>query len=348
MAGNDWMSYIPNNNLHLREIVMPGSHDAGVSEVHNDWKRVKVPSSWYICQSQDIAGQLNSGARFFDLRFEMKGGTPTTVHETAGVGGWGEDADSIFNSIDNFLQANTREFVIVRVSHTDGTAGRAVSTSQRNMMHHSRYYTAGAQNNLSRYPIRAFRGKAIVAYGSDAIANPDPSIGQIRFGKASNAGRGGIVTCGEFPNSNDMDLIRYKSIKRTNEHRNHNCNNHSHDNHLFMLYWQMTGGDVKTHTTAGGNSPDWHLANAFRANYGTHYNLRYLLRALAGSIGGNVRHAHTLRADSVQAMPGHDNNRINWVPNVINLDFINDEVCASIALFNEATIRLANRWVNAP
>jgi hypothetical protein len=346
----DWIGQIPNDNLTLRDITMPSSHDAGVSHVHNANRNAgwAVGSGGYICQTYDIAGQLNCGARFFDVRFDMRNGVPTTTHETAGSGGWGENAASIFTAIDAHLTAHTREIIIVRVSHTDAEAGRAVYSAQETALHPSRSYVTGMRRNISTVPIGQLRGKAIIAYDSGALQVTNPLKGQHRFGKASNAERGGIVTCGEFPNSNDMAIIDYKSAKRIDEHRNQNCNGHSHGDHLFMLYWQMTGGNVENNTTAGGNPPS--VANpaptALAANNGTHYNLRYLMGAVLWGLkaGQNATHVHTGRANSVVAYPPGGANRYLWAPNIINLDFVNDDVCDQVIHFNRRKLQFAGRW----
>lgn len=395
MPAPAWMATIPNNGLTLKELTLPASHDAGVSDVHNDSKNLGtlIDAGRYICQSQDIAGQLNSGARFFDLRFSMKTsgnglrvlagvsqamamtmplggpatgsgtglgewdtGTATTVHETAGSGGWGETAQSVFKAIDAHLRVNTQEIVIVRVSHTDSTAGAEVVKQQQACLAATRTYTGPAGQNLANVPIRSLRGKAIVAYASDALAAPDPTHGTFRFGKASSAGRVGIVTCGEFPNSDDMALIFYKSVKRTNEHRRNagqSCNSHTPlaaNDHLFMLYWQMTGGIVRDNTLRGGGPVAVAAATPRPAlgvdsGNGTHYNLSWLLATLEGSVPGNSTHGHTFKADSTQARPLADLHRYRWVPNLINLDFVNDAVCAAIIAFNQRSLTDAGQWI---
>src|SRR4051812_43007517 len=157
MAAPDWMAAIPNNSLELRHITMPGSHDAGVSLAHNSSKGVWVPASWYICQGQDIAGQLNSGARFFDIRFAMKNGVATTVHESAGSGGWGESAASIFSAITQHLRANNQEIIIVRVSHTDAQTAQAVYATQITRINQARYLRTNTLRNLATAPIRLLR-----------------------------------------------------------------------------------------------------------------------------------------------------------------------------------------------
>ncbi|HEX8433860.1 hypothetical protein [Archangium sp.] len=346
MPNPNWMANIPNNNLLLRQIMMPASHDAGVSLVHNAPKGLGglASAGRYICQQFDIAGQLTAGARFFDVRFEMRAGVPTTVHAFAGAGGWGENAASIFQALDAHLAANNQEFVIMRVSHTDAAAGAAVFAAQQLHLNAARTYTTPTMRGLANTRIRDLRGRAIIAYDSGAIANPNPANGQMKFAKAEKAtSRAGLLTCGEYPNSDDMALINYKSVKRTLEHKNRACNAHGHGDHLFMLYWQMTGGNVQQNTTQGGLPPNV-MVSALNTNNGTHYNLMFLLTWLRGIVGGTVNHG-----GSVQNYPfGTDNQRVNWMPNIINLDFINDTVCDRIIAFNQFNLTQAGLWINVP
>jgi hypothetical protein len=339
------MGDIPNENLKLRDLTLPSSHDAGVSEAVHDWKGFPVGKTRYVCQDVDIAGQLACGSRFFDVRFDVHNSAAQTVHETAGVGGWGETADSIFEAIDAHLHANRGEIVIVRVSHTSASAAREVVRSQVRKLRTAYTYKSAVKKNLSKEAIKDLRGKAIIAYAGDAIETPDWTAGQVRFGKASKASREGIVTCGEYPNSSDMKIIRYKAIKRLNEHRQvggATCCDSETDDHLFMLYWQMTGGNISENTKAGGNPPT--LANeAFNASHGTHYNLSHLLCLLEGGYVGKVVHEHTF-TDSVQTVPGIDDDRYKWAPNIINLDFVNNEVCNAVIEFNERKLKAAGLW----
>jgi len=341
LSGKNWMTTI-HEQTRVRHITVPGSHDAGVSKAFNAAKGFfsrRMDAGRYICQDADIAGQLAAGARFFDIRFGLRDGEATTEHQTAGFGGWGEDATSIFQSIDAFLAANTKEFVMLRISHTNKAAGEKVFEAQQAKLNIARTFRPATQVNIANTRIGELRGKAVVAYSKDSIETPDSNKGQIRFGKASKSSREGLVTCGSYPNSHDMALINYKSAKRTAEHRALGCNHGTgatSPDHLFMLYWQMTGGIVEEHTKKGAA----HLASAEQARTcdatkGTHYNLRYLLESflVGGLQGQSVTHAHTGRSDGVQQYPPRDLNRLKWVPNIINLDFLNEELCMQIAEF---------------
>src|SRR5262249_37166992 len=82
----------------------------------------------------------------------------------------------------------------------------------------------------------------------------------------------------------------------------------------------------------------------FRSDYGTHWNLARLLHAFAGRVAGNVTNSHFGRADGVQPNPPMDHLSYTWVPNIINLDFIDDDVCDNIIRFNEWTLRAGHVW----
>ena len=330
-------------------MTVPGSHDAGVSKIFNaakGWISGLSPGS-YICQEFDIAGQLAAGARFFDIRFGIRNDEATTEHQKIGFGGWGEDATSIFQSIDAFLATNTKEFVMLRISHTNETAGLKVFQAQQAKLNIARTFRPGTQVNIANTRIGELRGKAVVAYAKDAIEEPDSTKGQIRFGKTSKASREGLVTCSKFPESNDMALIDYKSAKRTAEHKALGCN-HGTDatssDHLFMLYWQMTGGNVETNTKRGATpAASDQAAKTCDTTKGTHYNLKYLLNAfLMGELSGkSATHSH-ITGNAVQPYPSRDTNRFKWVPNIINLDFLNEDLCMQIAEFTLRNLKDGN------
>ena len=163
---------------------------------------------------------------------------------------------------------------MLRISHTSADAGRRVFQAQQTHLNAARTFRPATQVNIANTRIGELRGKAVVAYAKDSIESPDSSQGQIRFGKASKSSREGLVTCGSYPDSDSMGLIDYKSAKRTAEHRALGCNHGTGatvPDHLFMLYWQMTGGMVEDNTKKGATQ----LASAEQArtcdtNKGTH------------------------------------------------------------------------------
>src|SRR4051812_19773333 len=63
-----WMKELSGSTLKLRNIVMPGSHDAGVYAAGHVTKRLGIKEAWAICQSVGFRDQANYGSRFFDCR----------------------------------------------------------------------------------------------------------------------------------------------------------------------------------------------------------------------------------------------------------------------------------------
>jgi hypothetical protein len=112
-------------NYTLKDIVIPGSHDAGMSVLKAaGGKDVDIINECNtLTQIHDINGQLRSGIRMFDLRLDMYQGELYTKHapsdcmEDAIAGGYGEKLSSALQSVKLFLKDNSREFVILSFCH---------------------------------------------------------------------------------------------------------------------------------------------------------------------------------------------------------------------------------------
>ena len=121
---NDWMHSIYNqiSCLTLKEIVVPGSHDAGMFEF-NEGAGLASPVNT-VTQKIDIGSQLKYGSRYFDIRPVISGGGWKTGHYgwicILGVcewrGGNGQDLPSIINQVNSFT-ANNNELVILDLTH---------------------------------------------------------------------------------------------------------------------------------------------------------------------------------------------------------------------------------------
>lgn len=109
-----WQSYIKDDTL-LRNVVMPGSHDAGTAGM-----------PWYSeTQDRDIADQLACGARYFDLRVKEKGGECRIYHGPA----YSLYLKDILRDVRDFLNTNKTETVILDV-HKFGNESARVKTVQ--------------------------------------------------------------------------------------------------------------------------------------------------------------------------------------------------------------------------
>ena len=112
--------------LPLNRICMPASHDAGMS-AFNGKTGLASPENT-LTQDTDIAGQLDAGFRFFDIRPVIHKGQFYTGHysELLGSdfdlfptwqGGNGQSIAEIIDQVNAFLDKNN-ELVIINLSHT--------------------------------------------------------------------------------------------------------------------------------------------------------------------------------------------------------------------------------------
>ncbi|KAK5031227.1 hypothetical protein LTS07_004962 [Exophiala sideris] len=135
LAGNnpptDWMAqnlpYI--GCLTLQDMVIPGSHDAGMSEINYPREGTAANSQ---TQTLNITGQLQAGIRYFDIRPTISHGQFYTGHYTDELGANGESIADIISDINRFTAKGNKELIILELSHTldTDTGYQAFSDSQ--------------------------------------------------------------------------------------------------------------------------------------------------------------------------------------------------------------------------
>lgn len=98
----------------LREICMPGSHDAGMSEFNSP--TFGVTDYETLTQTLDISGELHAGARYFDIRPVINGGHYGTGHFTGVFGADGQSMQDIIWDINNFTDTNAELIILAFAS----------------------------------------------------------------------------------------------------------------------------------------------------------------------------------------------------------------------------------------
>lgn len=119
----------------LGQFCMPGSHDAGMSTISGGrFLGDTTGKGDSITQTNNIGGQLQLGARFFDIRPVMAGGQFATGHYTNRDGANGELLTTIIAEINAFT-ADNAELIILDLSHgldTDSGAWNPLTQGQWN------------------------------------------------------------------------------------------------------------------------------------------------------------------------------------------------------------------------
>lgn len=112
-------------SLTLQKLSMPGSHDAGMSRITGGTAFGNACNS--LTQTQDIAGQLASGSRYFDIRPIITAGNFGTGHYTGDAavlntfqGANGQPMSEIISQINAFT-AKYNELIIINLSHSLNT-----------------------------------------------------------------------------------------------------------------------------------------------------------------------------------------------------------------------------------
>jgi hypothetical protein len=104
-------------NRRLMEICLPGSHDSGMSR--STWNTLGSRDGFTLTQTKDIAGQLNLGTRFFDIRPGLRGGKLFCAHgdtKLGGMGATGQSIDDVIRQVNAFTDTHN-ELVILNISH---------------------------------------------------------------------------------------------------------------------------------------------------------------------------------------------------------------------------------------
>lgn len=123
-----WMEQflIPvSSTLSLKDIVIPGSHDAGMNVLTATGGQQKgtINACNTLTQQLPIEQQLQQGIRMFDLRVGMYNQLLYTKHAAADCmedaigGGYGEQLKTVSEGIKQFLKTNTQEIILLTFSH---------------------------------------------------------------------------------------------------------------------------------------------------------------------------------------------------------------------------------------
>jgi hypothetical protein len=150
----------------LNEIVMAGSHDAGIT----------AGAANVQTQAQNILGQAISGSRVFDIRIKAVGTRKSkelkTYHGSAKdpateskKGAWGDSLTTILNDAVTFVRnpAFSNEFLILKFDHCSSwidiarTCVDIAGPGGANVL-----YTGGG--NINNKTLQELRGKVIVAF----------------------------------------------------------------------------------------------------------------------------------------------------------------------------------------
>jgi len=234
----NWMSKLP-KNIKLNEIVIPGCHDAGMSELHHC--SIGANSDNTKTQNLDIYKQLQCGARYFDIRVDFDHKKLVTFHRTGIFGCNGQTLKLILEQMNSFLDNNKSETIILKISHIRNNSKKTklkISELLLSPQFKNKLYQ-GKNCNLAHLPLSEINGKIVTVLDYDE--DIEPSVGLFRFRdgfvKESCKFRGLNLTVGDsYSNTSNYSKMKKDQIAKWNSFSGLN------QDYLFLLSWTLTAG----------------------------------------------------------------------------------------------------------
>lgn len=179
-----WMQYLRDDTT-LDRVMMPGSHDAGMSECSHCFPAL-LSSPWTQTQALSVGRQLEAGARYFDIRVDYDHNELVTYHRSGGNGCNGQNLKAVLDETVNFLKRNPSETAVLKVSHIRDFKGHDPVDTKRRINELLGWYekslvtkTANDASNLAQMPLEKLRGKMVLVFDyPDWI---DPAVGRWRY-----------------------------------------------------------------------------------------------------------------------------------------------------------------------
>lgn len=273
-----WMSKL-NSSTRLNQIIMPGSHDAGMSST-NHCAPPKFLRSGVLSKTQslDVSQQLSQGARYFDLRVDYDYGELVTYHRSGQWGCNGISLSSVLDGTRNFLIANPSETAILKFSHIrNDSAHNAADIKNRINIIIAGYMDHTYKNNnpsnvqIANIEIGEIRGKMVLVFDYDEFINPSSGLFRYHDG---NVPKLNLTVFDEYSNSE-----RYEDMQKDQLDKWRSYGGLGKD-YLFLLSWILTPQGIISPSVeylAGiANSNLASVLNRYIIEYGTKPNVVYV------------------------------------------------------------------------
>ncbi len=236
----NWMKYV-NDTVRLDSLVMPGSHDAGMSELHHCAPPDGI-QRYTKTQSGSIGQQLKDGSRYFDIRVDYDHGELVTYHrEEIGIG-WGCNGQSlraVFEQARAFFTAHPTETAIFKFSHTRDAHGHDPDKIRKRLNeflndYNDAIYTFSSSSiNLAKVNLGSVRGKMVLVFNySDYV---DTSTGRFRYRDGGSVEPDANITVfDDYTHTAVLNTMAVDQITKLGEHGGLG------NDRFFLLSWTLT------------------------------------------------------------------------------------------------------------
>jgi 1-phosphatidylinositol phosphodiesterase len=239
-----WMGALE-DGTRLNRIVMPGSHDAGMSQT--DHCTFVVKAAWAKTQRLGALDQARAGWRYFDIRVDYDHGELVTFHRTYSLGcngqPLGNGTHGVLDDAVAFVQQHPTETLILKFSHTRDDWGHPAADTVRRVVEllatapYNAYLfkASGASINLAQLPVSQVRGKLIAVLDREYEQYRDPAGGLFSYADYPATTLQGLTVFDSYANTDDVGQMASDQIDKLAAHGGLG------KDFVFLLSWTLTG-----------------------------------------------------------------------------------------------------------
>lgn len=244
-SGSSWMSMVDQSKT-LNDIVIPGSHDSGMSSLSHCFPNGPVlPITEGATKTQYVSllNQMYQGFRYFDIRIDYDHDQLVTYHRTGADGCNGVAFEDVLNQASQFLAYASSETLIFKISHIRDYSGHDPTDTKNKIddmisqyAGQDIFYTNGDANvNLAKQTLGSVAGKIILVFDYDEHVNPQNG----RFRYHDYQGQGNLVVYDSYSDTSDYNKML---ADQTSKWQNYGGN----QDYLFLLSFTLTTsiGDI--------------------------------------------------------------------------------------------------------
>lgn len=230
-----WMKSI-SSEKSLNQIVMPGSHDAGMGETRNCFPDIGITGGVSRTQKHTMRGQLNHGARYFDIRVDYDRGRLVSYHRDgpdSPLGCSGQYIDDILSAVEGFLKDHPSETVILKFSQIRRYKRDPLRTKRlldERLARFTKRFENQSVTNLAKVRLGDVRGKAIMVF--DYAEHLSRKDGRYRYEDGTSGGQ--LAVYDDYTNTTSLERMRQDQLGKWKSFGGLG------KDYLFLLSWTLT------------------------------------------------------------------------------------------------------------
>lgn len=246
-------------SLPLKKMVFPATHDSGMYDGGLAGRT----------QDLDFYGQLNTGARYFDIRVD---GNLNIRHGIV----YGPPLEDVLQNVRQFFSEGHNELVILKFSHFDSFSESSYSNMRNKINQYlGQWMFKTLPEGISRLADISMEtyiksgGKILIVIDGDwAIDYPESGYWVYRDWDSGSPEKGHITVYDQYSNTTDLNKMESDQFNKLNNFDGKCKNNSSIPCDLFLLSWTLTpvtgvwmyaqdanrvlGREMMSHTTPNG------------------------------------------------------------------------------------------------